>query len=781
MKLRVAAVLMVLGLFVPLLLSDDAPAAAPSLSASPAHSSGRESSVAPCMLSGSTASTEGTAIASATVCAYCASCSIGSSIAVACAKTTTHGEFSLDALTPGSYRLTASAPGYLSAAYEDIYTLTPGQHVGGVHMLLGAAGAALAGTVSDGLGGPVAGAHLLFFNSSGLLSGHTESNADGVFQTWLEPGVHGVLVRASGYASEQRNVIAPSADLDVVLMPSSSLAGTVVENSSGRPVADVIVRAVPIDVAVAESAPFAVTDGQGRFRIEALSPGAHRLEASSPQWRDLGAQHLELGVAEHVAGLSVRVVPATYVEARVMTMPDGVPCTRGYVTLSDERSGASSIPTVESVRRRQLEQVFNTDSAAVASSRLYSSPIGADGTVRFEGVSPGRYIASISCMGFKVDGAAPALEVLPSLEPVEAEWRVFPAPAIAIRPVNDAGEIVRSAQLRLQPLDEEYSIIPVREPDGRLVARSLEARTYRILDPSTMPEPATPSADRADSDRVVTLTNRSGLVEVDYTLHTVGELRVTVVRPDSRKFNGLTVIAKDPSSHAEFIGDNAADGEYALDALPAGTYEVHVIDGRNPPVTRSVSIASSQTTRVTLQYGFSGRIKGRVVDDQDSPVEGAWVDATLADGVDDSRRDPRRGAFADKAITSTDGFFELERLSESALYTVRAETRELRAVVRDVRTGTEVKLVFSEPLTLRGRVLQSDGTPASRFVVSSQHVQTGLVRGSQADDPEGRFTIHGMQPGELFLRALDPRGAIATLQTSVISPASELVLILRAP
>jgi hypothetical protein len=502
-----------------------------------------------------------------------------------------------------------------------------------------------------------------------------------------------------------------------------------------------------------------------------LAPGAYRLSASSSQHRADDAVVTHLGVAEQVAGVEIQVEPATYVEGRVIIEPDASPCTVGYVVLYEPTQPAVAAPggvqpALSQTGRAPLPQL--------------SSRLDQQGRVRFEGVPFGRYAVGVYCQGYRADEVVPTLDVRPEGPATDREWRVSRSPGIVIRAVNQSGELQRRANVVVRSLDTGLKTIPAREPDGRMTARSLGPGAYVV---SELTAPASDTdRERARPEAPVTLTKTSGVVEVTLTIADSSALRVSVRRPDHRPYNGLTVtVSSLESSGANWMTDNAEDGVYVLDGLPAGDYQVHVTDGRNAAVSRRASMRSGSTSEVELEYGFSGEISGRVVDEQGSPIDGAWLEA-MPDEADSNlpASDPRRGRFANKCLSAADGTFELTGLSESELHALVVETADRHAVKRGVQTGRDVEIVLPKALTIHGLGVDDSGAPVAQFQVFARHLQSGIQRQQSADDDQGRFKILGVPPGEIMLQAIDPRGRIAKAMLQFASEAIEVRLVFSA-
>src|SRR4051812_6951907 len=106
------------------------------------------------------------------------------------------GRFEWVGLVPGSYRLWAAAPGFVSGSFESssrgevkgVLSLGETEHRGDVRILLRAGGARIAGIVMDAGGGPIAGAlvEAMADAAPGGLSSVAWTEADGRYQLTTE-------------------------------------------------------------------------------------------------------------------------------------------------------------------------------------------------------------------------------------------------------------------------------------------------------------------------------------------------------------------------------------------------------------------------------------------------------------------------------------------------------------------------------------------------------------------------------------------------------------------
>ncbi|OQX91407.1 MAG: hypothetical protein B6D58_08195, partial [candidate division Zixibacteria bacterium 4484_95] len=208
------------------------------------------------------------------------------------------GNYTLEYLRPGDYRVNAFAHGYYPKVYPDTVTIEGGENVPGIDFYLVPAepfDGYIAGTVTDeNTSEPVAGALLVAFGFGPphhFRTRFTRSGDDGsyIFEN-LPPVEFKVLCLSFGYEPEffddkdnwwDADIVTPDADdIDFVLTPAVSgprvLAGTVTEN--GLPVTGALVFAKQGD----EVKDITVTYPDGSYIFEGIESGDYIIEVLTP-------------------------------------------------------------------------------------------------------------------------------------------------------------------------------------------------------------------------------------------------------------------------------------------------------------------------------------------------------------------------------------------------------------------------------------------------------------------------------------------------------------------
>ena len=169
-------------------------------------------------ISGAVTNMLGTPIAGAYVYADSETCCSGNAT-----TTAADGTYVIDGLAPINHRLRASAPGYATQYYDFTYDwsaaslvlVTSGGEASGFNFTLEAE-AKISGTVTDNLGGPIAGAWVYATRDACCGDGSSPTAADGTYTiVGLPPGSYRVQASSTGYIPQYWDHVAdgPSATL----------------------------------------------------------------------------------------------------------------------------------------------------------------------------------------------------------------------------------------------------------------------------------------------------------------------------------------------------------------------------------------------------------------------------------------------------------------------------------------------------------------------------------------------------------------------------------------
>ena len=326
-----------------------------------------------------------------------------------CVQSHKGGGYEIAGLLPARYAVDASAaehqPGRWMTERRESIQLAPGQRRAGVDLVLRRGGVLLRGRAKDIGGGTVAGAVIQVGAgwNWGSRDGSAVVRADdqGEWRAWVAPGLVSASASAPGYADASKEGVAPGSFIELLLTPESVLQGQVVEVESRAPVAGALVSVVDASEPWSWQEASALSDREGRFRIDRLAPGRYKAVADAADRHGEAALSVLVGVGQRVADVTVEMHPASEISGRVVVAGSGQPCPEGTVTLHDPLTDRSS-----------------------------EGRISSDGQVRFRAVLPGNYRVEVSCRDHHREDKTPAVVVTD--RPLGGlVWRVHPGRQIA--------------------------------------------------------------------------------------------------------------------------------------------------------------------------------------------------------------------------------------------------------------------------------------------------------------------------------------------------------------
>ncbi|MBZ0232391.1 MAG: carboxypeptidase-like regulatory domain-containing protein, partial [Deltaproteobacteria bacterium] len=549
-------------------------------------------------------------------------------------RTDADGRFDFGEQVAREYAVGAAAPGRLAAILRiDLRHPSPSQPADALELSLLPCATELYGVVTDAGGSPVPHARLLREDVIG-----TEAGADGRYALCVLPmatfvDALQVVVRADGYGAAVIEAT-PSGRVrrDIVLTPEAVVAGRVVDEH-GAPVAlakvwlepDLGRRRPPEQSATL----FAVTGDDGRFRIEGVRAGQHRVGAAA---RGQTAQRhtvalaagerdelvLTLAATGQLRGRVVRngqpVIGATVrprygVSDSAVSQPDGsfvldrVPpgeielTAYPYVVKSPETvavtGGAATDVTLQVAHMASLRGTIRRHGTPVPYARVtvrgpsqLAARADAEGRYQLEGLYPGTHVYVADDVRMRAFGDG-------EVEIAEGEDRVLDleltsGARVAGMVVDAAGQPVASAFVRLRAASGDEGRC-VTDDRGAFDCASMTGGAPYVLgvfagDDTSMPYPFAGPAPApialADGDafvdgvRVSVDPRRlaiSGTV-VDAEGHAIPDARVQAWGVGARRdwrWNAA------PSAVTDI------DGMFTIASLAPGTYglEVSVLDG----------------------------------------------------------------------------------------------------------------------------------------------------------------------------------------------------------
>jgi hypothetical protein len=274
---------------------------------------------------------------------------LGGGLAYDRTRTDANGEFVLDHLAAGPYRVEARVKGWPPQLKHEV-ELAPGQEMAGVDFVVDP-GAALTGRVVDASGAPVAEASvqaveppsltdLLSFTRMMQADKPIKTDAEGRFEIrGLTKAKHTVTASADHHVEAKLTDVMPGGDpITLVLGTPGSITGVVVSTTTDEPVTTYkleteLQREKQPEGGATLNVTFnldslmdggtrqhekSVDDPQGRFLVEDLEPGTARIEVHAEHHAPAGLGGVPVKAGETTKGLILFLEPEGILEGKVI-------------------------------------------------------------------------------------------------------------------------------------------------------------------------------------------------------------------------------------------------------------------------------------------------------------------------------------------------------------------------------------------------------------------------------------------------------------------------------
>ncbi len=502
-------------------------------------------------------------------------------------------------------------------------------------------------------------------------------------------------------------VAAPHHDADVVA--PGVLRGRITIAGDERPCVGATVRLGAAGVEPRD----AVTDADGRYRIEAIEPGAYDVDVIPLANPVTGSVHVSIA-AGCASVIDVRVPVGHRAHGRVVDQDTNLPI-----------AGA----TVEARSKRRTRRVVTEDTGrydfaglAEATSLAASHPEYVTRTVP-------RRAGSHDFRLFRKSGTV-------SGRVVDADGN-----AVAGAGIRDSGDGPRGKPRTTSADDGTFSITGITVGRERRIIAEKRGFVRGITE-------------------TFTLGPREMRTGVVLTLLRGAVLSGRVVDAAGDPVPSAVVLAK-PA--AVFTSERRTrvgpDGAFRFDALPAGRCELRAVRsgylGRRHADVALTEGGTHDGVTITLDRGLT--IAGRVVDDSGQPVAGARVQASP------SRSSRERYGGSGTSVTEDDGTFTIPALGpgELRVFAFKRGYVQQPSGSIPVRAGDRrVRLTLCVERAIHGFVRREDtGQPVPDFFVRAY--SSNAVSTKTFSSQDGRFRLDGADFGTYHLEAGTTDGGVS--------------------
>jgi len=507
-------------------------------------------------------------------------------------RTDAQGRFTLS-IGEGTYHLTAKA-GARAGAYPGALKIERGSQRDGLVIRLGSTGS-LAGSVF-GLPDrqPLERASVTILHVDSGWSSSVEPEVDGRFRLeHLPPGEYELSAQAAGFATAKRVGLQLKAQqeltVDMALVRAASLEGTVTD-ALGQPADEAIISARLLGESPAsEDPPSGMSDSQGQYTIDMLSPGRYQLQAQSVHGGAPVLRELTLAAGEK-ARADFTLSNANGRLEGIVRQGNGAPALHGVTV------------TVTSNLETGLSATITTTGDASFSLML----------------EPGLYV--VTAEDSEVGEAGPEQRVTVEAGKTAQVVLTVPDPDAG---VETSGIVLTS---RGAPAPKAYVTLSNDDDDDLSNTDVTDERGHFMLKtPGKSAGARVTLAASLGAEYMKVEDVRVGSKDLVLRMRQAASLRGRVSARAGAPVNGFVLsVNRQEDSEPLFAARSFVGETFTLHALPADALEVLVrtTDGRSGKA--NVRLEPGGTQQLELLVGGLGRVQGRLVTTSGAPDTG-WV------------------------------------------------------------------------------------------------------------------------------------------------------------
>jgi hypothetical protein len=690
------------------------------------------------------------------------------------------GRFHLETLPTFPLVLRAEARGYESLTIRLTDRDPP-------PLVLGRAGG-ISGIVIDTEDQPAVGATVVLGGSGVWPARSTQTDSGGRFAFRGVPaGVYEVSSRRGSLVSAPREGLSLESggalDLRLVLEPGRTLHGTVVDAADDRPVGGAEISVTEESLFVAPRAIRA--SPQGEYVLEGLRDRAHRLSV-----RAEGFVPTTTVVTPGAAAVEVRLRRGGTLIGQVVDRR-GMPIRGASLEIVGRLDNGMPIQTDGSETSFQSALLAATASgpAPVAPSGELGVTLG---TVPPIPLDPGAAAAApVLTPSGPLGTASPGLAEMPSayLTDRHGEFRIRAVPPGELQVIaRFPGHAPAISRPLLVVSDGEQDVTLTLDRAGRITGQTTDARGFPLasvrveMQSETAPYPLVVLADDHGAFVFEEISGRTTLTaypeglppiretvtvgpdaHVEVTLAATGDLHTLHARTvDARGFPVPDVVVEVRSLRAQSpfrrTLRSAEDGTLVVGSLPAPPWRIEASAPGYPPLRRLLDEVPDREVSLVLAMGST--VAGVILDDRSGQgVADVQVRLEPVDGLASSRS------------TNIDGTFEFSSINIGT-YTLIVRSHQHVSSRRSVAVVESEDRIELDPIRLdeagsvAGQIVDQVGTPIAGAEVTAGEPPSWV--GAVRSDPQGRFRLGGLTPGEVAITARHPAaGSSATLPATV--------------
>lgn len=630
------------------------------------------------------------------------------------------GGFAFGAQHPVWYEISASAPG---KGYGSILIAShdPTAKTDSLEIRLSGCEHVLHGVVSDASGGTIVGAEIQPVHAQWPLAVGVQTDGDGHYEMCTAAGDVQAVISAQGYGAVRlsKQVIGRR-EVDVELVPESVVVGRVVRADDGGVLPGMAIRVQPAawsPAPIHATRALTISNGNGEFRLEGLSPGRHTIVAESREW----------------ASRPVTVLAEAGVESREIVLhaeTRGV--VSGKVVLAGKPLAGAKVAALLDGWRRGTWEISDANGA-------FTLPRLADGPIE------------LVVEGYRV------------VAPLQYEVTTPPSKPLVLK-VESAGSIAGRVVMQGEPVNN--AIVQAESPELRrpLQTPSAENGSFHFtgLAAGNYTITASSSARQAfatkDAALTIDLGDREQRGDLILSLDGQASIGGRVVDQDNRALAGAVVEYAHETSGERCSTITDKLGGFVCGPLAgAARYQASVRPELNsalhfPLLSESQVLLGDATSKRTGQVlrvrAKRNVIRGRVVGRDGSPYPDSRVRAIESATGYTPATAPRGGL--QSTITGARGAFTITAWA-GAEYTLHAQAPSgAEGAVLGIQAGAnDVLIRIDEAGAIAGTLVGFTSTPT--LLVRRLGNTVDFV---EADVGIKNFSVQGLPPGSYAIMAL---------------------------
>jgi large repetitive protein len=596
----------------------------------------------------------------------------------------------------------------------------------------------------------------------------TETRRDGGFRVEGVAGTGSVVADAGPDGRGSAPLSSSSEKVTVVLAPTATVRGRIIDTATGAPIAGVAVTASGRPGAIFGGR----SDARGQYAVTGLAPGSYTLSADEPRYVAWSREHVTLAAGQTL-GTDIVLERGAALVGHVVD-PDGIPVEGARIQVSPNNQGGMEA----FMHLVQAKDVVRT---------------GRDGSFKATRLRPGaRQSLLVSHDAFEsrtlggidlAPGATRSVTVtLPRGRSVRGVVKDEDGVPVA------AAEVHLMQAMSFSRGGSHMSFVggpsqrPGLEtgPDGTFEIKGLTAGDYRL---SVQKRGYT--SGTVDPLKV---SDVSGQEPIEVLLHTGASISGLVHTKSGVGAAGYRVMANPVGGDAGrpfqsmSEGPTGPDGAFVVEGLlPGQAYKLLVLrEGVGTPEEKGQ--ASAPADGVDLVVDGSGRIHGAVADSDGRPVSDFQVSYSAASHggmrIMFGFGSPAPGtAESPLSVHADDGAFVLDDVP-AGQWNVKVLAKGYQpgaaanVTVPEGGTSEDVDVRLARGTTIRGQVVESAsgrGVADAQVEAQPAHERSYFFGfNSQANpnaantDADGRYEIAGLAPGTYSLTATHPDWTEAT-------------------